>query len=385
MTVSATTAEPTSAPTPPGRLGTPIRAEQALPYLDALGTWLARRKEDLDTVDAAAMSSADQAAVTGDLVVSMALWKAVSDRFALLRATFDSGRVGPTEAERLSTLVWGRLDVAPDTAGRSGGFAITLPEACRLSDAMTASLRARLALDGGRAQAGARLAIVRASIERIRDQVALVPAGSGRDEARTALGRLDQRAADIESRVVRGADVGGLLGPIEVEVATMERDLIVASAARVAARKDREETLRRRDELAATAEAVASLEARCVATLTDPPTLAIPRVAALGDVPTEPALLEAYEARLDTVARAVDRARAAYAGALARREEAVGLAGALAAQLRATALTGAAATDLDTLGRLLDQATAAIPTDVARTTALAAAIQSYLSTATRKA
>ena len=98
--------------------------------------------------------------------------------------------------------------------------------------------------------------------------------------------RLDQRALDLEGRVVRGADVGGLLGPLEIEVATAERDLIVAAAARVAARRDRDEVLARRAQLETTAAAVAGLEARCVAVLTAAPTLAIPQVRALGEVPT---------------------------------------------------------------------------------------------------
>ena len=52
----------------------------------------------------------------------MALWKAVADRYDLLVATWDSGRVGPTELERLSTLVWGRLDAprAPPAPGCRG-------------------------------------------------------------------------------------------------------------------------------------------------------------------------------------------------------------------------------------------------------------------------
>ena len=46
------------------------------------------------------------------MLLSMALWKAVADRHDLLVATWDSGRVGQAELERLSTLVWGRLDAS---------------------------------------------------------------------------------------------------------------------------------------------------------------------------------------------------------------------------------------------------------------------------------
>ena len=70
-------------------------------------------------LDEAALAAPDAAAYTGDLLLSMALWKAVADRHDLLVATWDSGRVGQTELERLSTLVWGRLDAtrAPPAGG----------------------------------------------------------------------------------------------------------------------------------------------------------------------------------------------------------------------------------------------------------------------------
>ena len=61
-------------------------------------------------------------------------------------ATWDSGRVGVRERERLATLIWGRLDAASTPPGRSGdqhgvpgsgsALAVSLPEACRLSDAL---------------------------------------------------------------------------------------------------------------------------------------------------------------------------------------------------------------------------------------------------------
>ncbi|MBK7612198.1 MAG: hypothetical protein IPJ15_13485, partial [Actinomycetales bacterium] len=76
------------------------------------------------------------------------------------------------------------LDVAPNSAAAtislatSGALGLSLPEACRLCDAMTSSLRARLSLGtSSGAEVGTRLAIVRATIERIRDQVGMAPAG----------------------------------------------------------------------------------------------------------------------------------------------------------------------------------------------------------------
>ncbi len=162
-----------TAPRAPGRLGQPLQAQDALEYLSALGTWREERKRELDHIDEAALAASDGSAHTGDLLLSMALWKAVADRHDLLVATWDSGRVGPTELERLSTLIWGRLDTTtaggPVSAG--GALAVSLPEACRLSDALAASLRARLGLDASEADTQARLRSLRASVERVRDLV----------------------------------------------------------------------------------------------------------------------------------------------------------------------------------------------------------------------
>ena len=89
--------------------------------------------------------------VSRDMSLSMALWKAVSDRYQLLSATFDGGRVGRQERERLSALIWGRLDGTLDPSLRpgAGALAVSLPEACRLSDALAGAA-------ADRAVAGAR-------------------------------------------------------------------------------------------------------------------------------------------------------------------------------------------------------------------------------------
>jgi hypothetical protein len=118
------------------------------------------------------------------MTVSMALWKAISRPVrTAARSTFDSGRVGAVQAEQLSTLIWGRLDVTPGVgrdaerarvpSAAEGALAVSLPEACRLSDAMTSSLRARLALEPSGLDIGIRVKAIREGIERIRDQIAL--------------------------------------------------------------------------------------------------------------------------------------------------------------------------------------------------------------------
>ena len=138
-------------------LGVAVTPSEALRYLTDLGGWIDERRRQLDAIDNAALnapSQTDRDALTRDMTTSMALWKAIADRYELLKVTFDSGRVGPVQAQRLSTLIWGRLDVSPSMgaptspapASQEGTLGVSLPEACRLSDAMTSSLRARLAL-----------------------------------------------------------------------------------------------------------------------------------------------------------------------------------------------------------------------------------------------
>ncbi len=198
--ISASTSA--TAPTAPGRLGQAIAPLDAVRYLEALGAWRDQRKAELDVLDAAALQAADQSAYTGDMLLSMALWKAVADRHDLLVATWDSGRVGQAEQERLSTLVWGRLDATRHLpAGgdghrdATGALAVSLPEACRLSDALAASLRARLGIDASEADTTARIRQLRAAVERVRDLVDREPA-SAHDAGAAVLAKLDKRVSD---------------------------------------------------------------------------------------------------------------------------------------------------------------------------------------------
>ncbi|MEI2766278.1 MAG: hypothetical protein V9F82_11420 [Dermatophilaceae bacterium] len=375
------------APEAPGRLGSPLSAHEAFVYLRDLGVWRDRRKSELDGLDAAALASSDRDAFSRDMLVSMALWKAISDRYDLLTVTFDSGRVGPVEAERLATLIWGRLDLAPGSAAStiaastSGALGLSLPEACRLSDAMTSSLRARLSLEPSGAEVGTRVKDVRATIERIRDQVGLTPHGPDREGGRMLLQRLEQRLLDVTDRAKRGADVGGLLAPLEYDAAAAERDLIVGAGRRVGAARDVERAGQVRTELIARGEAITALVARCVAAVTPCPNLAVPDVRALGEVPTAPDAVEAYLVRLDAVSRALTRVHAAYSDALAQRDEVQGYAGALSAQAHAT---GVHDPDLQLLQGRLDAVFAGRPTDVHRARALLAAYQAFLQAITTK-
>ena len=281
-TASGGATSTTVAPDAPGRLGSPVDVHEAFAYLRDLGVWRDRRKQELDGLDSAALASSERDSFSRDMLVSMALWKAISDRYDLLEVTFDSGRVGPAQAERLSTLIWGRLDVAPGSAAgaiapsTSGALGLSLPEACRLSDAMTASLRARLSLEPSGAEVGIRVKDVRATVERIRDQISLVPSGADREAARQVLTRLEQRLLDVTDRAKRGADVGGLLAPLEYDAAGAERDLIVGAGQRLDDARDVERARQLRSELQARGEAITALVGECVAAVTPAPRLAVP-------------------------------------------------------------------------------------------------------------
>lgn len=360
----------TTAPAPPGTIGRPVPAKELLNYLDALGDWRDRRHAELDELDQAALQSPDADALSGDVVLSMAVWKAVSDRYELLLMSWDSGRVGPTESERLSTLIWGGLDTG------AGSLAVSLPEACSLSDALAASLRARLALDPGDADLAARLRQLRAQVERIRDLVDREPAGT-RDSSIATLNELDRRVADLAERAKRGADVGGLLGPLELDAARNERDLIVGGANRRERAADVARARAVRTELDALGQAVRALADRCIAAVTPAPRLAVPDVTALGPVPNTASELESYLTRLDAVRRALGQAQSAYGSALERRDE---LAARLDAyQVKATS-TGRASEDLAELYRRGREVLDAEPVNLVRLGALVAAYQTYLET-----
>jgi hypothetical protein len=411
VTVNVPTATAIS-PTPPGRIGTAISPQQALHYLEALGAWRDQRRSELDLLDEAALSqeSNDAAAgtsgatgVTGDVMLSMALWKAVADRHDLLMATWDSGRVGQAERERLSTLIWGRLDATldprlaqrPDVPSSSGALAVSLPEAMRLSDALAASLRARLSLDPGDADVSSRLRQLRAQLERVRDLVTAEPPDT-RETFAAKLAKLDLRLGEVVDKARRGADVGGLVGPLEADAARTERDLIVGSATRAEAARDVARARQLRAELEARGAAIRDLAAQCVATVNPAPRFAVPDVAALGAVPETAASVGSYLARLATVSRALNVAHAAYAAALDERSELAGRLEAYAVKAARVSAGGVAGRAGDThsgdsrdaaqvpdddLGELSRRAQAVLnarPADMARARALMAAHQAYL-------
>ena len=295
---------------------------EAVAYLEALGRWIDERRRELDTLDEAILASPQSQSLTKDMVLSLSLWQAVKARHDVLLVTWDSGRVGARELERLAALIWGRLDdtvPGPDATapggGALGGLAVSLPEACRLSDALAGQLRSRLALDPAADQAAGRLRQLRAQLERLRDQVALEPS-TRQPELRAAVDDLAARTSALVEKVERGGDVGGLLGPLEVTAATMERDLIVENTRR---RQNRDKLERARDLLEALRQrqqALSELVATTVRTVTPAPKYAVPNLDALGPLPNRASELDAYLAKLTQVSTAMQVVQTSYGRAL---------------------------------------------------------------------
>lgn len=316
------------APVAPGRLGEPVDPEEMQVYLQLLDEWLRARRSELDELDQAALRVERTAEVTSDLTLSMAIWQAVSERNARLLEVWDGGRVLRQQREQLAGLVWGRLDEAA-----AGGLTVSLPEACRLSDALVGQLRVKLAFDPAADAQVSRVKAARASIERLRDQLMLEPPGV-REQWSAGWQALAARVADASARAQRGADIGGLIGPLEHELARMERDLIVGNAQRrealgalATARSMRASLEQRQQELT-------ELVERTVRLVQPAPRYAVPDVAALGPVPSTPAAITAYIDKLERVSRAIGFAEAEYREAIDEHDDLLALLDALVVKAR---------------------------------------------------
>lgn len=315
------------APAAPGRLGEPIDILQLRSYLIALDAWLDARRSELESLDEVVRASPNAEALTPDIALGLQLWQAIQSRYRRLLQVWDRGRVATKEREQLASLVWGRLD--DEAWGGHAASGLSLPEACRMSDALTGQLRSRLQLDPAGTQAVGRLRELRASMERLRDQVGLEPPASV-GPARTQLAELEERLSEISEKAARGGDIGGLLGPLEADAATFERDLIVggvlrrqqvaqapASSEPANGGAQRAELARRlRADLIVRGQQLDELVSRVAAAIPNPPKYAVPDVTALGPVPTDAAQLEAYLNRLKQVAKAMEMIDHAYAEAV---------------------------------------------------------------------
>ena len=336
-TTSVTATDRAQAPAAPGRLGQAIPATDLLAYLEALGRWRADRRQELDRIDAAALAATDSDTYTSDLTLAMTMWQSVTERLERLTAIWDSGRVGPQQREEMSRLIWGTgLGSGPGVGG--AGLGLSLVEASRLSDALTAALRARLAFDPVAADVAARIAATRATLQRSAE--ALAGVRTARPATVPDIDALRRRLEELSTRAAAGSDVTGPLGAIESTAARAERDLIVAAASHRDLGRDYRATLERRRELQEQAVALRALVDLAVSKVTPTPRMAVPEVDRLGKVPQTREALASYRARLENVAAALKMADQAYSAALRERDDLRGLLLAFAAKAAATGRAG---------------------------------------------
>jgi hypothetical protein len=370
---------PVIAPAAPGRLGEAAPVPALTGYLTELADWATRRRNELEQLDAASLRANDPDAYAGDVTLSMALWQSVDDRLRALLRLWDSGRADGTARERMSVLIWARE--APGGGGAAGGaglggMALSLVEACRLSDALATQLRTRLAFDPSASDAPARVAALRSAMERLRELVRQEPSWGPQVEL------LGRRIDDVATRAARGGDVADVLATLEVDAARGERDLIVTTASRRQAVRDAAAAERRLvDDRRVAAERLAALTvretgarelvARCVAAIANAPRLAVPEPDVLGAVPEGRADLDAYLSRMARIDRAMDVVEQAYGAPLARRDELLGRFGpyrmmarrngrdgdpqVVAAQQRVEALLTAVPCDVDAAAAALER------------------------------
>jgi len=296
------------APVAPGRLGEAIPARDLMTYLDGLLTWLDDRRTRLDALDTAAQATAESERYTPDVVLALSVWQSVRTRADELLAVWDGGRVTEVERERMSQLLWGRVDTR-------AGAPVSLPEALTLCDAMVSALRTRLAFDPDTADVVARLRGVRAALVRAED---LAGSDAAAHERVAALREREQR---LSAQAARGGDVAGPLAELETRTAHAERDLMVAVSQRRSVARARADAQATAAALEAREPALHALAERCRQEVTHPPRLAVPDVSRLGPVPEQREALDAYVARLDAVRRALDAAQDAYSSPLRERAE----------------------------------------------------------------
>lgn len=318
------------APTPPGRLGEAIPAVALLDYQAELDRWLADRRTELNRLDQAAQAAAATESGTsggagsfvGDVVLAMTMWESVRSKAEELRTLWDSGRADAMARERMSRVIWGRLDGAAVPGDPTAATStVSLAEATTLTDALIRQLRTRLAFDADQADVLARLRAVRAALVRAADLVADADrTPDPRDDAAASeVARLSHTLERLSAQATRGADITGPLRELEAGAIRAERDAIVAVSRRHETERDQARATSLAARLAQRQESLQELVARCRTEIAAPPLLAVPDVSRLGPVPADPEALAAYLTRLETVARAMDAVEDAHATPLRTR------------------------------------------------------------------
>lgn len=362
-------------PQAPGRLGVAPAAAEMMDYLGRLDAWLAERRSELNALDAQVVATNRQAELNDDMALAMALWQAAKTRADLLLATWDSGRVGHQELERLAALIWGRLDTAGSQVAALRSMAMSLPEAGSLCDALVAQLNTKLNTDPNATAQEMRLRDLRAQAERIRDQLKLEPpalAPVGLAKLAAAIHRIE----DLGDKRARGGDITGLLSTLEIDAARLERDLIVAAARRREGRDLLTKAREERAEVSARAFAVRTLAEQVAQAVWPAPALQVAQVESLGPLPNTAKALSGYVTALASLEASLAAAQSQLNQALAERDAVA--AGLSALQTKAAALGQTSDPTLAELGQLIGTRLAATPVVVPAVRALLAAYAAEL-------
>jgi hypothetical protein len=318
-----------------------------LSYLDALGDWVTAKRADLDRVDARVGMNGTQEGIA-DMTTIMTVWQAVDTRYKDLVRVWDSGRVVDADLKKLATMIWSNLNdmLTPGTSlGTGGGLAVSLPEACRMLEALIIQLNARFQLAQVPTELSTRVQALRAQMVRIRDQANLDPAPV-QSLTEPAVADLASDIGDLIAKSDQGADIGGILGPLEIRAARLERDLIVSHAQRAQLSTQITQVNAQRSALIDKEKQVSALVATTQASVAPAPKYAVPHVDALGDVPRTGPELTAYMARLNQVNAALDQVRRANETALKTRDDLVARAKKARETLPQTPLTASLATQI---------------------------------------
>lgn len=369
------------APEPPAGPGEQPEPGAVDRYVSDLARWRMRRDHELRALDELARAHDDRDDLNGEVTAAMTLFHAIAQRHDLLLAAWGDGEggdlnggEGPGEDERgwVSQLVWGMLEL-PD--GDAEALAMPLPDALRLSDAMATSMRVRVGADEDGVPLKDRRRALEQEVARVRDQVAEAD-GDAEDGLQARLDAVAERLAGVSTHEDEQEESLSALGEIGLELAAVDRAVVVGRAAHAHERADREQAVAEREHLLARGEAVRSLAEKALNTINPAPRLGIPDVAALGEVPQDPAELSTYVTNLERVGRALDQAHSTYAAALAEYADLADR-----AERLADTLAGCGAPTSVDLAGMLTAAKESLhtqPADIRRAAALVAAQEAYL-------
>jgi hypothetical protein len=321
-----------AAPSATGGLTNPPTIAELRDYVEHLTSWRASLDEQLDRLDERAQRSRTPDAYTNDVSLAMALRASIDARCDDLARVWDSGRVGAVELARAAELMWGRL---PDALGNPSAF--SLIEACTLVAALYERITAQLSGDAiAGSGASDEIVALRETLDR------------ASRSARTLHRREDDVAAislRLETLLSRGTQAEIAAGVAEIADAAfaLEALLVKEIALRATVTHDAAVAASTRSRLIADEATLRATAAEARAKIAGAPMLAIPSVESLGPPPAVPTAeidaapgswnearrqLDAYLAKIDRVAAALQEAASRYGAGLARRADLRGLLGA---------------------------------------------------------